>query len=127
MWVQGKMVLKCDLFKIIPLHIQELNYGNLSICELKDHVGEVALNLNWSKAWTRKKNSSHKLSQLLIRKCLNQINVSLCLVASPQRGKIKHHWGRAHSQSRYHFFATKTQGLCVCYLPNTKFKWNKFK
>jgi hypothetical protein len=40
------MVLKCELFKIIPLHIQELNYGNLGICELKDHVGEVALNLN---------------------------------------------------------------------------------
>jgi len=55
MWVQGKMVLKCDLFKIIPLHIQELNYGNLSICELKDHVGEVALNLNCLKLGPAKK------------------------------------------------------------------------
>jgi hypothetical protein len=40
------MVLKCELFKIIPLHIQELNYGNLGMYELKDHVGEVALSLN---------------------------------------------------------------------------------
>ncbi len=25
------------------------------------------------------------------------------------------------------FFHHRTQGLCFCYLPNTKFKWNKFK
>ncbi len=24
-------------------------------------------------------------------------------------------------------FGHKTQGLCFCYLPNTKSKWNKFK
>ncbi len=36
---------KCELFKSIVLHVQELNYGE-GICELVDHVGEKALNSN---------------------------------------------------------------------------------
>ncbi len=60
-----------------------------------------------TKAWARKKTSFHKFSQLLVKKCLNRIYVSLCLVAPPQRGKVKHHWGKAYSQSRYHFFTTR--------------------
>jgi len=34
------------MFENIPLHIQELNYENLNIYELKDRVGEMALSLN---------------------------------------------------------------------------------
>ncbi len=40
------MVLKCELFKSISLQVQELNYGNLGVYELKDHVGEMALSSN---------------------------------------------------------------------------------
>jgi hypothetical protein len=36
------MVPKCELLKIIPLHVLELNYG-VNIFELEDHVGEEAL------------------------------------------------------------------------------------
>jgi hypothetical protein len=41
--VQGKMVPMCKLFKNIPLHVQELNYKKKNN-ELKDHIGEKALN-----------------------------------------------------------------------------------
>jgi len=40
--VQGEMVPKHELFKSIPLHIQELNYEK-NAYELKDHVGEETL------------------------------------------------------------------------------------
>jgi hypothetical protein len=43
--MQNKMVLKGELFESIPSHIYELNYEE-NIHELKDHVGEEALNLN---------------------------------------------------------------------------------
>jgi len=39
------MVPKCKLFENVPLHIRELNYEK-KVCELEDHVGEEALNLN---------------------------------------------------------------------------------
>jgi hypothetical protein len=45
MWVQGKMVPKCKLFKSIPLPVQELKCRK-SVYDLKDHVGEEALNSN---------------------------------------------------------------------------------
>jgi hypothetical protein len=41
MWVQGKIMPKHKLFESIPLHVQELNYGE-NIYDLEDHVGEVA-------------------------------------------------------------------------------------
>jgi hypothetical protein len=40
------MVPKHELFKNIPLHIQKLNYGK-NIYELKEHVKEEALSLNF--------------------------------------------------------------------------------
>jgi hypothetical protein len=42
----GENGAKMWMFENIPLHIQELNYGNLNIYELKDHVGEMALSSN---------------------------------------------------------------------------------
>ncbi len=42
----GENGAKMWMFENIPLHIQELNYENLNIYELKDHVGEMALSLN---------------------------------------------------------------------------------
>jgi hypothetical protein len=39
------MVPKHKLFKNIPLHVQKLNCEE-DVYELKDHVGEKALNLN---------------------------------------------------------------------------------
>jgi hypothetical protein len=41
-----KMVLKHELPKSIPLHIQGLNYG-ANIYELEDNVGEKGWSLNW--------------------------------------------------------------------------------
>jgi hypothetical protein len=45
MWVQGKMLPKCKLFKSIPFHVQELKCRK-GIYDLKDHVGEEAFNSN---------------------------------------------------------------------------------
>jgi hypothetical protein len=45
MWVQEKMVLKRELLKSIPLHIQEQNFGE-DIYELEDHVWEEVLSSN---------------------------------------------------------------------------------
>jgi hypothetical protein len=64
MWVQKKMVLKHELFKSIPLHIQEQNFGE-NIYELEDHIGEVlSSNLLPKLALVRKINS-YKFSQFL--------------------------------------------------------------
>jgi hypothetical protein len=48
----------------------------------------------------------------------NQPNIKSVMTKNPLPG---------HSQSGYHFFTIGFKGLCFCYLPNTKFKWNKFK
>jgi hypothetical protein len=45
MWVLGKMGPKHELFKDIPLHVQELN-SKKNIYELKNHAREKALNSN---------------------------------------------------------------------------------
>ncbi len=45
MWVQGKMLPTCKLFKSIPFHIQELKCRK-GVYALKDHVEEKALNLD---------------------------------------------------------------------------------
>ncbi len=59
----GENGAKMWMFKNIPLHIQELNYGNLNIYEQKDHVGEVALSLNLPpKLGLAKKNFFRKFS-----------------------------------------------------------------
>jgi hypothetical protein len=59
------MVPKCELLESIPLHIQELNYGE-GIYELVDHVGEKALNSNLSsKLGLTKKNLASFLNHLL--------------------------------------------------------------
>jgi hypothetical protein len=42
-----KMVLECELFENIPLHIQKLNCRE-NVYELEDHVREKALTSNWS-------------------------------------------------------------------------------
>ncbi len=39
------MVLECELFESIPLHVPRLNYGE-GVYELEDHVGEEALSSN---------------------------------------------------------------------------------
>jgi hypothetical protein len=41
--MHGKIMLKRELLENIPLHVQGLNYRK-DIYELKDHVGEKALN-----------------------------------------------------------------------------------
>ncbi len=43
--MQRKMVPKHELFENIPLHIQELNYGE-NVYEQEDHVEENAFTLN---------------------------------------------------------------------------------
>ncbi len=45
------------------------------------------------KAWAHKKNSFYKFSQSHVKKCLSQIRISLWLIAPPQKGKMRHHWG----------------------------------
>ncbi len=42
--MQEKMMPKCKLFKITPLHVQKLNYKE-GVYELGDHVGDEALSL----------------------------------------------------------------------------------
>jgi len=42
--VQEKMMPKCKLFKITPLHVQKLNYRE-GVYELGDHFGDEALSL----------------------------------------------------------------------------------
>jgi len=44
-WVWEKMVLKCELFKSIPIHGQRLNY-RIGVYELEDHVWEKGLSSN---------------------------------------------------------------------------------
>jgi hypothetical protein len=91
--VWKKMVPKHELFESIPLHGQGLNYIT-NICELEDHVGEKGWSLNWlTKFGLAKKNSPCKFSQSLIRKCLSQICISLCLITPPRGSKTRHHWG----------------------------------
>jgi len=51
-----------------------------------------------NKTWTHKKNSSCKFSQSPTKKCLNQIHISLWLVASPREGKVRHHCGNRKSK-----------------------------
>jgi hypothetical protein len=93
MWVWEKMVPKCEVHENIPLHIQGLNY-KASLCELKDHVGEKGVKLKLAdKTWACKKHSSCKFSQSFVRKHLSQICISLCPIAPPQGGKMRHHWG----------------------------------
>jgi len=88
--VKRNMVPKCKLFKNVPLHIRELNYEK-NVCELEDHVGEEALNLNLPPKPSLAKNFFYKFSHSFIRKHLNRICVSLWLVAPPQGGKARHH------------------------------------
>ncbi len=40
-----------------------------------------------AKAWAHKKKFTYKFSQSLVRKCLNQICISLFLIASSRKGK----------------------------------------
>jgi len=67
-----------------PLHFQGQNYGKC-IYELKDHVGEKALNSNLSlfKLEPIKKIPHVSFPNCIIRKCLSLIHVSLCHVALP--------------------------------------------
>ncbi len=58
MWVQGEMLLDCKLFKSIPFHVQELKCKK-GVYDLKEHVGEEALNSDLPpKLGLIKKNSS---------------------------------------------------------------------
>jgi hypothetical protein len=75
--VQRRLVSKLKMHKNIPMHIQELNYGEC--------VYELDLNLLLS--LDLQKNSFNKFFELPTKKCLSRIFVSLCLVAPPQRGK----------------------------------------
>ncbi len=80
--MQETMVPKCELPESIPLHTQRLNCGT-NIYELEDHVKEMGLSSNWpTKLGPAKKNFSYRFSQLFIKKCLNQIYISLCPIAS---------------------------------------------
>jgi hypothetical protein len=45
-----------------------------------------------------KKDSLIGFPNYLLEKCLSWIFVSLCRMASPQKGKTKHHWGNKKSK-----------------------------
>jgi len=47
MWVEKKMVPKCELLESIPLHAQKLNC-EINVRELEDHVEEEGLSSNWA-------------------------------------------------------------------------------
>jgi len=51
LWVQRKMVPKCELLKSIPLHVQKLKCEK-NVSELEDYVGEDTLSLT---CYTRRK------------------------------------------------------------------------
>jgi hypothetical protein len=108
MWVWEKMVPKCELLESIPLHAQGPNYI-VDICELEDHVGEKGLNSNWPLKFRPIKKNSYKFSQSFVKKCFSWIRVSLCLVASPRRGKVKHHWGSKRNKCQ----AATLYGSCI--------------
>jgi hypothetical protein len=96
--VQEKMVPNHELPESNPLHGSRLNYET-NICELEDHVGEKGWSSNWpTKLGPAKNDSFYKFSQSLARKHLNRIRVSLWPIASPRRGKTKHHWGGTMSK-----------------------------
>ncbi len=60
---------------------------------MEDHVGEEALNSNLlPKLGFEGKILHASFPNHLLDNHLNQIHVSLCLVAPPQGGKTKHHW-----------------------------------
>jgi len=82
-WVAQKYSLACPRVK---LRNRRLWVGGS--CWGKKIELELA-----NKAWAHKKNSSCKFSQSPIKKRLNQICISLCLIAPPQGGKMRHHWG----------------------------------
>jgi hypothetical protein len=82
MWVWEKMVPKRKLPEIIPLHDQRLNCGT-NVYELEDHVREKGLNLNWLIKLGLAKKKIFKFSLSYVKKHLNRICISLCLVALP--------------------------------------------
>jgi hypothetical protein len=87
-------------------------------CELKDHVGEKRWSLNWlMNLGPTKRNTFCKFSHLHVRKHLNQIYVSLCPIALPQGGKMKHHWGNRRNNC-------KTTTLYRSYASLSDTKWN---
>jgi hypothetical protein len=62
MWVFGKMVPKCELFKHIPLYVQEL-YCKKNVYELKKPWWGKGIKLKLAtKAWAYKKYSFYKFS-----------------------------------------------------------------
>jgi hypothetical protein len=96
--MQRRMVPKLKMHENIPPHIQKQNYEKC-IYELEDPIREEALGSNLSpKLGLAKKNSSCKFSQSLVKKCLNWTCISLCHVASPRRGKTRHHWGNKRNK-----------------------------
>jgi hypothetical protein len=97
--VQKKMMPKCELFKITPLHVQKLDYRK-SVYELDDHVGDEALSLSLILKFRLAK----KTPPTSFPNCLLESHVQIkcmflyALLPHHERAKQKHHLGNKKSK-----------------------------